>query len=649
MSRFPLKQLTSLNISDLDAFPANGLRAFSQKITTLTSLTCSIIWTLNTSDLFLIAECFPLLEELDLSYHHPRNCSSYVDAVEALSLALIKLRKVNLTRFPINDQSLFHLFNNCKYLEEFIINLTCHEITYTGLASALRKRPTLRSLSFTIRNDNGVSNTSYFIDSFVSLKGLTCFSLHCSNISDELLYSIAREGLPLTRFVLLSCRGHSYAGIICLLSKCQRIQHLDLRYTDFMNDQHVVEFSSFLVDLVSINLSCCPNLTKSALFTLAKNCPSLSEIRMENIGRKIVGRSDSLVEFGVYPQLKSLFLGHNPWLSDEIITMFASSFPNLHLLDLNYCNHISEGICEVLRKCCKIRHLNLAYCWEVKLLGMNFVVPNLEVLNITCTKVDDETLYVISKNCFGLLQLLLEACNGITEEGVKHVLENCTLLRDHGYLLHTAKGAGVSKAWFGSDWFRGSDLFLIAEYFPLLEELDLSYPSGYTKYASYVDGVEALSLALIKLRKVNPSGFPINNQSLFYLFNNCKYLEEVIMFDCHKITSTGLAFALRQRLTLRSLSFSITPSNQEYIQMFTTSHFIISLLSLKGLTCLVLKWLHISNDLLYYIARESLPLTRLVLQNCFCHIYDGIFCLLTKCRRLEHLDLQGANFLNDQP
>lgn len=61
---------------------------------------------------------------------------------------------------------------------------------------------------------------------------------------------------------------------------------------------------------------------------------------------------------------------------------------------------------------------------------MKFVVPKLEVLNLSNTRVDDETLYAISKNCPGLLQLLLELCNDVTEKGVKHVVENCTQLKE---------------------------------------------------------------------------------------------------------------------------------------------------------------------------------------------------------------------------
>jgi hypothetical protein len=101
ISCFPFK-LTSLNLSKIPTFPEDGLGAFAQKITTLTSLTCSRIHSLYSSDLFLIAEYFPLLEELDLSYPSGyTKYASYVDGVEALSLALIKLRKVNISGFQM--------------------------------------------------------------------------------------------------------------------------------------------------------------------------------------------------------------------------------------------------------------------------------------------------------------------------------------------------------------------------------------------------------------------------------------------------------------------------------------------------------------------------------------------------------------------
>ncbi|KAK2420220.1 F-box/LRR-repeat protein [Trifolium repens] len=429
LSRLPLK-LTSLNISYI---PANALRTFSQKITTLTSLTCCKINLVSSNDLFLIAECFPLLKELDLSYslNCQKNYSSGLDdGIKALSVALIKLCKVNLSGIPINNQLLFHLFNNCKLLKEVTL-FSCDEITYAGLALALRERPTLRSLSFSTTEVSEVFPTSQFIDSLVCLKGLTCLVLHYLNISNELLYSIASEGLPLTRLDLQSCNDYSYRGIFCLLYKCQRIQHLNLQYVYFLNDQQVIRLSGFLGDLVSINLSGCKKLTYSTLFGLVRNCPLLSEIKMERIGSEsdIVGNYDSLGKFDVYTQLNSLYLGRNSWLSDEIVIIVTSIFPNLQLLDLEYCNDISEGICQVLRKCCKIRHLNLANCPNMKLHGLNFVVPKLEVLNLSNTKVDDETLDLISKNCCGLSRLFLRRCKGVTKKAVKHVLENRTQLR----------------------------------------------------------------------------------------------------------------------------------------------------------------------------------------------------------------------------
>ncbi|XP_024636607.1 uncharacterized protein [Medicago truncatula] len=232
---------------------------------------------LSTNDLLVIAECFPLREELDLSY--PSGCKHYTNylyGVEALSETLFKLRKVNLSGLTIIEQSLFHLLKNCNLLQEVILfNCDRKNITQVGIASALRERPTLTSFSFFI-TPNVWDITSDFIKSLVSLKGLTSLNLQHLGISDKLLYSIAKECLPLTSLVL----QNAY----------------------FLNNQHVVNLSLLLGDLVSINLSRCYKITKLALFALAKNCPSLSEIKMERIGNEIVENSESSMELGVYPQ-----------------------------------------------------------------------------------------------------------------------------------------------------------------------------------------------------------------------------------------------------------------------------------------------------------------------------------------------------------
>jgi len=124
------------------------------------------------------------------------------------------------------------------------------------------------------------------------------------------------------------------------------------------------------------------------------------------------------------------------YLDSSELVLIAYCFPNLQLLDLNNCCCISkEGMTHLLRTCSNITHLNLTGCFGLDLLrhAMNFEVPKLKMLNLSKTFVDDETLYVISKNSSGLLQLLLEYCVVVTHKGVKHMVENCTQLRVINY------------------------------------------------------------------------------------------------------------------------------------------------------------------------------------------------------------------------
>ncbi|XP_004490180.1 uncharacterized protein [Cicer arietinum] len=446
ISLFPL-QIKSLNLSNHPTVPSIGLQVFSQKITTLTSLICSNIDSIHKTDISVIAHCFPLLEELDLCLALPKCTGDFVDDfdINAFSIALPKLRKVNLSNSNfINDSSLFHLFKNCEFLEEVVV-LNCIHLTHIGIASAMRERPNLKSFSVNFAKEV----EGMFIDSLRSLKDLTCLDLSSSHISNQLLKSLANQGLlRLKRLVLNRCSGFGYVGIHYLLSKYCFLQHLDLQLAMFLDDHRVAKLSLFLGNLVSINLSNCRMLTELTLFTLIKKCPFVEEIRMEytSIGKPGVVKDNSLIDFDVNLQMKSLHLSSNPWLNNETIKTIASFCPNLQFLDISSCWGIYEGIVEVLRKCSKIMHLNLASCLRVNLLGMNFQVPKLEVLSLKMTKIDDETLYVISKSCPWLLHLNLEQCSEITEKGVMQVVENCTQLKEIN-LQHCCKVAADVDLW----------------------------------------------------------------------------------------------------------------------------------------------------------------------------------------------------------
>ncbi|XP_058722180.1 uncharacterized protein LOC131593666 [Vicia villosa] len=296
---------------------------------------------------------------------------------------------------PCFLRRIFHRFSNLNFLD---LQFNLHHDLDADIALTLRDIPTLKSLSISnIDLKDGKFSPSLLIDSLFSLKRLISLKFWDSKLSDDLLYSIAREALPLKSFVIKYCTCYTYNGLYCLLSKCNSIQHLGLQQVDFLDNHYITDLSLHLPHLVSINLSQCYKLTESALFVLLRNCHSLEEIIMEDIDFR---NFDSFKNFHVNSQLKSLCLAGNFFINDESIIMLVSIFPNLQLLDLNGCDDISGK------------------------------VPQLEVLNLSYTRVDDKTLYEVSKSCHGLLQLKLAYCNYVTKKGMIHVVENCTKLKE---------------------------------------------------------------------------------------------------------------------------------------------------------------------------------------------------------------------------
>jgi hypothetical protein len=139
-----------------------------------------------------------------------------------------------------------------------------------------------------------------------------------------------------------------------------------------------------------------------------------------------------LVVFSTRRSLNSLTCSYIDFLHSFHMFLIGDCFPDLHHLDLSYCDDIYEySIPLLLKRCAKITHLNLAASSIMCITRMmNFQVPTLEVLNLSYASIDNHTLNVITKSCTGIFQLSLKYCHLVRDKGVKCVLRNCKQIRE---------------------------------------------------------------------------------------------------------------------------------------------------------------------------------------------------------------------------
>ncbi|KAE9594803.1 hypothetical protein Lal_00013240 [Lupinus albus] len=260
--------------------------------------------------------------------------------------------------------------------------------------------------------------------------------------------------------------------------------------------------------------------------------------------------------------------------------------------------------------------------------------PNLLSLNLDLTRYTtadelDALLHVISESSLSLQSLDISHHTSIPVNGFRDLGKKMKTLK---YLscLNISSLSNVDDV-----------LILIADCFPFIEELHVHcIASGLVSEFS----IKTLSLALPKLRKINFSGNCFfQNVSLFHLCKNCEFLEQVMFHRCNLLTQPGIVSAIKERPNLTLLSV-VNYEPQQRIG----SDLIASLVNLKSLSCLDLSYWIISDELLFSIAKACIPLIKLVLLRCFGYTYVGLSFLLSKCQLVQHLDLESAEFLEDE-
>ncbi|KAK2982842.1 hypothetical protein RJ640_021332 [Escallonia rubra] len=428
----PVLRLESLNISNKIRFPLRGLVESGLSISNLRVLSCVNISLLGDGDLIKIARSFPMLEELDISY--PEYCLSndstsdneaYVTdvGVEALWSNVRNLRKINLSgNYFITDGSLVGLSLNCVLLRGVAVK-DCALITRDGIEFMLRNSPDLSVIS--VRGIDILPASLRFIDTFICARALSSLDLCGSAISNDFLCAIAKACIPLKRVSFDHCTNFSFPGISFFLQVYQSLEYLALVNVHFLTDQHISDLSRYLSDLVAIKLNSCYKLTVTTLFTLAKNCSLLKDIKME---RTSMRQFDCSLQCAKNFKIRSLKARYTH-MTDECLEKIALLCPNLEMLDLRHCSRVTgEGISELLKSCPEIRHLMISDCGGIKSLGTGEGLLKLEVLCAARSGFNDEGLVTIGKRCCSLRELDLQGCVALTTT-IKEVVNNCKRLR----------------------------------------------------------------------------------------------------------------------------------------------------------------------------------------------------------------------------
>ncbi|KAL3736872.1 hypothetical protein ACJRO7_025756 [Eucalyptus globulus] len=214
-------------------------------------------------------------------------------------------------------------------------------------------------------------------------------------------------------------------------------------------------------------------------------------------------------------------------------------------------------------------------------------------------------------------------------------------LREVGSKFGALKVLVLSKVTLLQD----NDLVSIAGFFPLLEELDISYPElrSYPELsdsAGVTDrGVSALSQRLRRLSRIDVSGNQfVSDQSLVALSVNCPSLREIGFRDCSFITQSGIASLIKNRPDLVSMSVNVIGLYAELVD---------SLGYARGLSSLDFSRSFVSDGLLMSVAEANIPLKSLVLSHASGFTFNGISEIVLKHGGIEVLDFEGVTFLTD--
>ncbi|CAN6459774.1 unnamed protein product [Victoria cruziana] len=415
-------RLRTLDLSGHGPLPLRSVRELGSSVPTLKTLVCSRVKALSDRVLLVIADSFPNLEELDVSYpvEEPAadppsegfgSLSNVSDeGVDFVCRKLSSLLSLDLSgNYCISDRSLLSVASNCASLRRFAA-LDCDFLSADGVALLASRCRHLASLSV---NGSRLSLSRPANLFLVPGRELQSLDLSGMDVSEHLLLAISDLVRSLRRLILPRCTGVSLLGVSEVVRRCELLEHLDLEAAAFLTDEAVKSIGFRLTYLKFINLSSCHRLTNDSLLTIITNAVNLEDIRME---RTKLGKGTGFSGCKLRRErVRRLRLGWNKHFDDESLSEIGDICREIEELSVNDCSGIS-----------RVRGLE-----------------KLEVLEAGGSGLSDEGLEEVGRSCRGIARLGLEGCLSVTDGGVKKVVRMCKGLRELNLSRCGCVGAGL--------------------------------------------------------------------------------------------------------------------------------------------------------------------------------------------------------------
>ncbi|KAM0061321.1 putative leucine-rich repeat domain superfamily, F-box-like domain superfamily [Helianthus debilis subsp. tardiflorus] len=412
--------------------------------------------------------------------------------VSDLGVALIgvkckQIRSLDLSHLLITKKCLPSLLK-LQYLEELVLEGCCG-INDESLVSVKQGWASMKSLNMSYWENATHVGVSSLTSSAGCLQNLNLaygplVTLALSESLQKLsnLQSIRLDGCQVT------CSGLKGIG-----NWCVSLKELSLSKCTGVTDDGLSSIVTKHTELKKLDVTCCRKITRTSISHIAKSCGSLVSLKMESC---TLVSSEAFVLIGQYCHfLQELDLTDND-VDDEGLKS-VSRCSELSVLKLGICLNITdEGLIFIGNGCKKLIELDLYRSIGLTDKGISAVArrcTSLEMINISyCENITDSSLISLS-NCCKLNTLESRGCPLITSSGLKSIAIRCKQLTK----LDIKKCLNVND----------SGMIPLAHFSQNLRQINLSYSSVTDVGLLYLASLGCLqSLTILHMDGLTPSG-----------------------------------------------------------------------------------------------------------------------------------------------